>query len=99
VLRRVGNIVVYLGREAEASAALTTLVREQSWLPLSPRRCRRQIRLNILVCLQIFGHAATLVQSGQSVQSTPRLRFNAEDEPRASLSLYSTYGLATFSYS
>jgi hypothetical protein len=32
VLRRVGNIVVYLGREAEASAALTTLVRKQSWL-------------------------------------------------------------------
>jgi hypothetical protein len=57
------------GAETEASAALTTLVREQSWLagwqtshsstrvrvlPFSPRRCSRQIRLNILDSLQIW---------------------------------------------
>lgn len=88
MLRRVGNIVVYLGREAEASAALTTqsqrtklagwqadfsLVHPRSAALASPLQSPDSAQPSLFPFR--FGHAATLVQSGQSVQSTPHLLY------------------------
>jgi hypothetical protein len=93
--------------EAEASAALTT--QNEAGLAdfslVHPRSAALASPLQSPDSAQHPGFSSNLVmqpqlvQSGQSVQSTPHLLFNAEDEPRASPSLSSTYGLATFSYS